>query len=90
MKNNKKYPKVEVIWSDAVEGGDVGWNDLKKQVKFAKEPSPVMRNIGYEVYRDDDHISLLHSIGNNECSSVEKIPISCIKEIILIKKKEKR
>jgi len=45
-----------------------------------------MRNIGYEIYRDTDHISLLHSIGKKECSSVEKIPISCIKEIILITK----
>jgi|TARA_R110002051_G_scaffold26036_2_gene62957 hypothetical protein len=84
---NKKYQKVEVIWFDAVEGGDVGWNDLKEQVKFAKKPSPVMRNVGYEVYRNDDHISLLHSIGDNECSSVEKIPMSCIKKIVSIQEK---
>ena len=43
-----------------------------------------MRNIGYEVYRDDDHISLLHSIGNKECSSIEKIPMAFIKSITIL------
>ena len=81
----KRYPKVEVIWVDAEERGEVGWNNLEEQLKFAKKPCPAMRNIGYEVYRDDNHISLLHSVGKNECSSVEKIPISCIKDIILLK-----
>ena len=83
----KVYPRVEVIWGDAEERGEVGWNNLKEQLKFSKKPCPTMRNIGYEVHRDDDHISLLHSIGSNECSSVEKIPMSCIKDIILLKDK---
>tara|TARA_Y100000310_G_scaffold301371_1_gene337819 strand:+ start:190 stop:453 length:264 start_codon:yes stop_codon:yes gene_type:complete len=81
----KVYPKIEVIWADAEEQGEVGWNNLKKQLKYAKKPCPTIKNIGYEVYRDDNHISLLHSVGENECSSVEKIPISCIKDIILLK-----
>jgi len=85
-KTKKTYPRVEVVWVDAVERGEVGWNDLKEQLKFAKKPSPVVRNIGYEVYRCDDHISLLHSLGDDECSSVEKIPTSFIKDIILLKK----
>ena len=85
---SKVYPKVEVIWTDAEERGDVGWNDLKEQLKFAKKPCPIMKNIGYEVYKDDDHISLLHCTGENECSSVEKIPVSCIKDIILLKGKD--
>ena len=80
----KVYPKVEVVWVDAEEQGDIGWNNLKEQLKNAKKPAPIMKNIGYEIHRNDDHISLLHSIGKNECSSVEKIPISCVKEIILL------
>ena len=58
-KINKTYPMVEVLWIDAEEHGEVGWNDLKEQLKYAKKPCPTMRNIGYEVYRDDDHISLV-------------------------------
>ena len=87
---NKKvitYPKVEVVWLDAQESGDIGWNNLKDQLKYAKSPCPIMKNIGYEIYRDDDHISLLHSIGEEECSSVEKIPISFIKSIVVLKEK---
>ena len=84
----KVYPKVEVIWVDAEEQGNIGWNDLKEQSKCAKKPCPTMKNIGYEVYRDDKHISLLHSIGENECSSVEKIPMHFIKDIILLKEKD--
>ena len=83
----KEYPIVEVIWVDAEERGEVGWNNIKEQLKYAKKPCPTMKNVGYEVYRDDDHISLLHSIGDNECSSVEKIPISYIKNIVLLKDK---
>ena len=81
----KVYPKIEVIWVDAEERGELGWNDLKKQLKGAKKPCPTIKNIGYEIYRDDNHIALLHSLGEDECSSVEKIPISCVKDIILLK-----
>ena len=34
--NPKNYPIVEVLWTDAEEIGDVGWNDLKEQLKSAK------------------------------------------------------
>ena len=83
-KGKKHYDIVEVVWIDAEEHGEVGWNDLKEQLKYAKKPCPTMRNIGYEVYRDDDHISLLHSIGNKECSSIEKIPMAFIKSITIL------
>ena len=79
-----KYKIIEVTWVDAEEHGEIGWNDLKSQLKYAKKPCPTMRNIGYEVYRDDDHISLLHSIGTKECSSIEKIPINFIKSITIL------
>ena len=87
-KKNKIYPRVEVVWVDAQEQGEIGWNDLKEQLKLAKKPCPTMRNIGYEIYRDDDHISLLHSVGKEECSSIEKIPTSFIKDIISLKEKD--
>jgi len=77
----KAYKIVECLWSDAEEKGDVGWNDLSELLKYAKKPCPVMRTVGYEVYRDADHIALLSTIGNAECSTLEKIPIAFIKSI---------
>jgi hypothetical protein len=77
----KEYDIVEVVWRDAEEHGDIGWNTLKDQLAYAKKPCPIMKSVGYEVYRDDDHISLLSSIGGKECSSVEKIPMAFIKVI---------
>ena len=80
----KQYDIVEVIWIDAEEFGDTGWNDMKEMLRYAKKPCPDMRSIGYLVYKDDDHISLLSTIGNKECSTVEKIPVAFIKSIEIL------
>jgi len=84
MPKAKQYDIVEVVWMDAEEHGDVGWNNLKAQLKYAKKSCPLMRSVGYEVWRDSEHISLVSSIGPNECSTVEKIPISFIKSIVTL------
>jgi len=85
-KAGKDYDMVEVMWIDAEEHGEIGWNNLKAQLKYAKAPCPLMRSIGFEVWRDDDHIALVSSIGDKECSSVEKIPIGFIKSITKLSK----
>ena len=85
-KNGKDYDMVEVLWIDAEEHGEIGWNNLKAQLKYAKKPCPLMRSIGFEVWRDDDHIALLSSIGDKECSSVEKIPMGFIHSITILNK----
>ena len=79
MKND--YKMVEVIWVDAEEKGEVGWNSLAEMKRYAKKPCPIMKSIGYNIYQDSDHISLLSSIGPQECSSIEKIPVAFIKSI---------
>ena len=76
------YKIVEVCWIDAEEQGDVGWNDLKSQLAYAKKPCPVMRSVGYLVYECEEHLSLLSTIGDKECSTLEKIPRGFIKSII--------
>ena len=81
MAKSKQYDIVEVIWKDAEEHGEIGWNNTKEQLAYAKKPCPIMKSVGYEVYRDDDHISLLSSLGGKECSAVEKIPMAFIKII---------
>ena len=81
MAKKRQYDIVEIHWIDAEEHGEIGWNNTKEQLAYAKKPCPTMNSVGYEVYRDEDHISLLSSIGDKECSSVEKIPMAFIKII---------
>ena len=69
-----EYDIVEVLWIDAEENGDVGWNDLKEQLRYAKKPCPTMSTIGYLVHDGKDHISFLSTIGDKECSTLEKVP----------------
>ena len=83
----KTYDIVEVVWIDAEEHGDVGWNDLKEQLSHAKKPCPSMTTVGYLVYDGKDHISLLSTIGNKECSTLEKIPKGFIVSITTLVKK---
>lgn len=80
-KNGKDFNIVEVVWVDAEELGDTGWNNLKSQLRDAKKPCPVMRSVGYEVYRSDTHISLLSTLGKDLASTLEKIPIGFIESI---------
>lgn len=80
----KNYDIVEVVWADAEELGDVGWNNLREQLKSAKKPCPVMRTVGYEVYRDDEHIAVLSTIGKDLASTLEKIPMAFIKSVVTL------
>ena len=80
----KPYDIVEVQWIDAEEHGEIGWNNLKAQLKYAKKECPLMRSVGYEVWRDANHIALLSSIGEKECSTIEKIPMGFVKSIVTL------
>jgi len=77
-----EYMLAEVVWVDAEEKGDVGWNDLKEQLAYAKKPCPTMRTVGYIIHEDDKHIALLSTIGAEVCSTVEKIPRGFVRSII--------
>ena len=78
---HKTYRIVEVTWVDAEEVGEVGWNDLKSQLKSAKKPCPTMRSVGYVLYQGETHISLISTAGTDVSSTLEKIPTGFIKEI---------
>jgi len=75
---------VEVVWVDAEELGEVGWNNLSKQKKEAKKPCPTMRSVGFVLHEDDRHISLASTLGKDLCSTVEKIPKSFVKQIEIL------
>jgi hypothetical protein len=76
-----EYKMVEVVWEDAEELGDVGWNNLANQKRDAKKPCPTMRSVGFVLYEDDKHISLASTLGKDLCSTVEKIPKGIVKHI---------
>ena len=84
MSKQKSYEVVEVIWNDAEELGDTGWNNLKEQLKESKKPCPVMKSVGYVVHRDDSHISLLSTMGKDVASTLEKIPMPFVVSVKLL------
>jgi hypothetical protein len=84
MVKSKEYDIVEVCWIDAEEFGEVGWNDIKSQLAHAKKPCPTMRSVGYLVYDGKEHLSLLSTIGDKECSTLEKIPKAFIKSVTVL------
>jgi len=81
MVRSRMYILVEVVWMDAEEYGEVGWNDLKAMKRYAKKPCPEMRSVGYVLYHDKNHISLASTVGPDQCSTIEKIPSNFIKSI---------
>tara|TARA_B100001094_G_scaffold333417_1_gene411892 strand:+ start:29941 stop:30204 length:264 start_codon:yes stop_codon:yes gene_type:complete len=72
---------VKVTWIDAEEYGEIGWNSLKSMKTYAKKPCPTMTSVGHVLYEDDNHISLISTVGEKESSSVDKIPKSFINKI---------
>ena len=84
------YKLVEVIWLDAEEHGDIGWNDLKSMKLYAKKPCPVMHTVGYVLHQSDTHIAVASTVGTDDCSRVEKIPAEFIKEIKVIREEKPR
>ena len=82
------YSLVEVIWIDAEEYGETGWNDLKAMKRYAKKPCPRMRSVGYVLHHSEAHISLASTMGDKECSTVEKIPTGFIKSITVLSPSE--
>jgi len=75
------WPIVEVIWIDAEEYGEIGWNDTDEVLEYAKKPCPTMRSIGYCVHRDEHHIAILSTYNEDHSGSVEKIPLSFVVKV---------
>ena len=80
-----ELPIAEVVWVDAAEEGDIGWNDLDELLEKAAEPCPTMRSVGYVLHHSDDHISMISTIGPDECGSLEKIPAEFLKSVEYLK-----
>ncbi len=79
-KTTDAFSVVEVVWEDAEEVGDIGWNDPADLMKEAIKPCPVMRSVGYLIHQGERHISIMSTLGPSECGRLEKIPIGFIIE----------
>tara|TARA_R110000868_G_scaffold133712_1_gene345455 strand:- start:110 stop:397 length:288 start_codon:yes stop_codon:yes gene_type:complete len=89
MKHPKpNYPILEIIWIDAEEYGETGWNLTKELLNEAKKPCPRMHSLGYCIYRGEDHITLLSTWNKDHCSTIEKIPTGFIVNITELTAKE--
>ena len=70
---------IEVVWVDAQEFGEIGWNDLNDILTESEKPCPIMHSVGYLVRSDKDVISLLRTLGEDVSSTLEKIPRAWVK-----------
>lgn len=77
----RTYSIVEVIWIDAEEIGEIGWNDPSEVLADAAKECPIVHSVGYVVFESDSHISLIRSWHSEGFSTVEKIPKGFIREI---------
>jgi hypothetical protein len=82
------YPILEVTWIDAEEYGETGWNSTKDMLREAKKACPIMRSVGYCIYRGKDHLTILSTYNPTVCSTIEKIPMSFVLNINELVKKE--
>ena len=75
---------IEVVWYDAEEIGGIGWNDLAEIIADTKKPCPIMQTLGFLAYSDDHQVSIISTVGPDECSRLDKIPRSfVIRETII-------
>ena len=90
MNKTNQYEIVQVTWVDAEEVGETGWNNLKGQLRDAKKLCPVMKSVGYCVHRSKTHISLLSTVGKDLASTLEKIPMSFVTSVVVLKPTTKK
>jgi len=70
---------IEVVWVDAQEFGEIGWNDLNDILTESEKPCPIMHSVGYLVRSDKNVISLVRTLGEEVSSTLEKIPRGWVK-----------
>lgn len=70
---------IEVVWVDAQEIGQIGWNDLNEILTESEKPCPIMHTVGYVVRSDKDQITLVRTLGDDQCGTLEKIPRGWVK-----------
>ena len=86
---SNQYALVEVLWIDAEEVGEIGWNNSEDMLEEASKPCPLVHSIGYLVFDSESHISLIRAFFDGGCSSVEKIPKRFIEDLRVLRECDK-
>tara|TARA_R100000152_G_C6706657_1_gene135089 strand:+ start:258 stop:497 length:240 start_codon:yes stop_codon:yes gene_type:complete len=73
---------IKAIWVDAETVGDCNWQDFGEIKEMAKRNPPIMQTVGFVLYESESHISVVDSIGEEDCGHLTKIPKSMIKEMV--------
>jgi|TARA_B100001093_G_scaffold41775_2_gene35550 hypothetical protein len=63
-----------IKWIDASSHGGPGWVSHEEAENFSLESPPVMSTVGFVIYETDSYMVLTDTIGEEECSSIHKIP----------------
>ncbi len=75
---------VKIRWIDASTSGGPGWVSLEDAMEFAEQDPPIMETVGYVLHEVNDpkfgYIVMTDTLGEDECSSVHKIPYVMIIE----------
>jgi hypothetical protein len=73
---------VKVIWVDAETVGDCNWQDFNEIKLIAKNDPPLMQSVGFVLHDCESHISIVDSVGEEDCGHLTKIPKKMIKEVV--------
>ena len=72
---------VEVEWFDAEEAGEIGWNSYEEIYEHSTTDCPIVKSVGYVIFENEAHISLIRAWHLGGLSSVEKIPKAWVRSI---------
>ena len=72
---------AKVTWIDAETTGDTAWQSLEEIKVEAVKPPPIMTTIGWVLHDCPTHLSLVDTLGPEDCSMMHKIPKEMIRQI---------
>ena len=81
---------IKVIWFDAEEYGEIGWNSIRAIKIYAKKPCPKMITVGHLLFDSESHVSVVSTIGDKETTKLEKIPKCMILSLEILEDSEKK
>lgn len=83
----KKYPKIELRWTDSFAPGDI-WTNIELVKKCAEE-HVTMRSRGYLVYEDDQWLGISHSLQDSFGEPIFAGGLMMIPKVCVLYRKER-
>ena len=77
----KDYQLALISWTDAETYGDSSWLDIDEAVDQSRTPPPVMKSVGWVLFKNDTYVAITSDMGPEECGQVTKIPLTMIEKM---------